>query len=344
MHQRSALKSLALVLAAGFMFTTLPTFAQQKKLVLRVADQLPQGHFLSKYGVKPWMEYVTNATNGEVQFEYYPAEQLGKAKDMLSIVQTGVADAAIVAPAYITDKMPLSAGLELPGLFGTSCQGSQALSKLAAPDAILGRQEYGPNGVRALFTVTYPPYKIASTKRKIESSKDMEGLKLRTLGGAMDLAVRRLKGVSVKMSSPDLFEAVTRGTVDGAMLSYGVTVNYNIPAKFVTVGPSMGSPIILFAVGENRWKQLPEHVKKAMTEAGVAVGTTLCAEVDKEEAGDLDKLRSKGVTVVRWSDAAMAEMDTVLADVGRDWATELDKRGKPASDVLKAVLQARDGR
>ncbi len=126
MHQRSALKSLALVLAAGFMFTTLPTFAQQKKLVLRVADQLPQGHFLSKYGVKPWMEYVTNATNGEVQFEYYPAEQLGKAKDMLSIVQTGVADAAIVAPAYITDKMPLSAGLELPGLFGTSCQGSHA--------------------------------------------------------------------------------------------------------------------------------------------------------------------------------------------------------------------------
>lgn len=58
-----------------------------------------------------------------------------------------------------------------------------------------GRKQFHSLGV----TSTYPPYKITPTKRKIERSKDMEGLKLRTLGGAMDLAVRRLKGVSVKM-------------------------------------------------------------------------------------------------------------------------------------------------
>ncbi len=317
--------------------------AQDKKLVLRVADQFPQGHFLPRYGIKPWMEQVTKATNGEVQFEYYPAEQLGKAKDLLSLVQTGVADAVLFAPSYASDKMPLTAALELPGMFATSCQGSQAMAKLARPDGILGQQEYTPNGVRVMFAAVYPPYQMVSAKRKIDSPKDVEGMKLRVLGGAMDMTVRRLKGVGMKMASPDAFEAISRGTLDGAIFSYGVTVNYNIPAKYATAGPGFGSAAAIFVVSENRWKQLPEHVKKAMTDAGVAAGASVCAGMEKEEAGDLEKLKAKGVTVVRWSGADKTEMDTVLADVARDWAAELDKRGKPGSDVLKAVRQARDG-
>ncbi len=344
MQQRSTLKPLALtILAAGLMSAALPGSAQDKKLVLRVADQFPQGHFLPRYGIKPWMEQVTKATNGEVQFEYYPAEQLGKAKDLLSLVQTGVADVVLFAPSYASDKMPLTAALELPGMFTTSCQGSQAMAKLARPDGILGQQEYAPNGVRVMFAAVYPPYQMVSAKRKIDSPKDVEGMKLRVLGGAMDLTVRRLKGVGMKMASPDAFEAISRGTLDGAIFSYGVTVNYNIPTKYATTGPGFGSAAAIFIVSENRWKQLPEHVKKAMTDAGVAAGASLCAGMDKEEASDLEKLKAKGVTVVRWSGADKTEMDTVLADVARDWAAELDKRGKPGSDVLKAVRQARDG-
>src|SRR3990167_6394737 len=89
MHRSLALKSLAAALVAVASLAPVPSAAQTKKLVLRVADQFPQGHFLPRYGIKPWMEQVTKASNGEVQFEYYPSEQLGKAKDLLSLVQTG---------------------------------------------------------------------------------------------------------------------------------------------------------------------------------------------------------------------------------------------------------------
>ena len=41
-----------------------PAMAQDKKLVLRVADQFPQGHFMLRYAIKPWMEQVTKATGG----------------------------------------------------------------------------------------------------------------------------------------------------------------------------------------------------------------------------------------------------------------------------------------
>lgn len=315
--------------------------AQEKKLVLRVADQFPQGHFLPRYGIKPWMEQVTKATNGEIQFEYYPAEQLGKAKDLLSVVQNGVADIVLFAPSYASDKMPLTAALELPGMFTSSCHGSQTFAKLARPEGILGRQEYALNGVRVLFAAVYPPYQLVSAKRKIDGPKDIEGMKLRVLGGAMELTVRRLKGVGVKMASPEAFEAISRGTLDGAIFSYGVTVNYNIPTKYVTAGPGFGSAAAVFIISESRWKQLPDHVKKAMTDAGVEAGASLCAGMDKEEASDLEKLKAKGVTVVRWAGAERTAMEAVLAEVARDWAAEVDKRGKPGSEVLKAVVDGR---
>jgi TRAP-type C4-dicarboxylate transport system substrate-binding protein len=334
---------LAAALAAATTLAAGPAGAQDKKLVLRVADQFPQGHFLPRYGIKPWMEQVTKATNGEVQFEYYPAEQLGKAKDLLSVVQNGVADVVLFAPSYASDKMPLTAALELPGMFTNSCQGSQTFTKLARPEGILGQQEYGPNGVRVLFAAVYPPYQMVSAKRKIDSPKDVEGMKLRILGGAMDLTIRRMKGVGVRMASPEAFEAISRGTLDGAIFSYGVTVNYNIPTKYVTSGPGFGSAAAIFIVNENRWKQFPENIKKAMTEAGVEAGANLCAGMDTEEAADLEKLKAKGVTVVRWTGADKTTMDALLADVARDWATEVDKRGRPGSDVLKAVREARDG-
>lgn len=341
MNRRNTSKAIvsALLIAVGA--ATQPAAAQDgKKLVLRVADQFPQGHFLPRYGIKPWMEQVTKATDGQVQFEYYPAEQLGKAKDLLSLVQSGVADVVLFAPSYASDKMPLTAALELPGMFTSSCQATFTHMKLAKEGAALA-QEYASNGVRVLFSAVYPPYQLVSAKRKIDSPKDIEGMKIRVLGGAMDLTVRKLKGVGVKMASPEAFEAITRGTLDGAIFSYGVTANYKLPAKYVTAGEGFGTAAAIFIVSENRWKQFPENVKKAMLEAGAEASRSACAGMDKEEASDFEKLQQSGVTPVRWSGQDKKELDAVLASVANEWATDLDKRGKPGSEVLKAVLEAR---
>ena len=61
------------------------------------------------------MEEVKKRTNGAVSFEHYRPQQLGKAADMLKLAQTGVADIGYVAPAYVTDKMPVSEVAMLPG-------------------------------------------------------------------------------------------------------------------------------------------------------------------------------------------------------------------------------------
>ena len=80
-----------LVLAGALAVAASPAVAQEK-ITLRLAESLPQGHVIHELVAKPFMELVTKATNGQVVFQHYPAEQLGKAKDMAQLTVAGVAD------------------------------------------------------------------------------------------------------------------------------------------------------------------------------------------------------------------------------------------------------------
>ena len=58
--------------------------AAAEPLKLRVADSFPASHWISVHVTRHMMQRVTELTNKQVAFEYYPAE-LGKAKDLLSL-------------------------------------------------------------------------------------------------------------------------------------------------------------------------------------------------------------------------------------------------------------------
>src|SRR3954468_11228769 len=174
-----------LFMFAGLIGSTV--FAQAADPVrLRVADSFPKGHFILKLIVEPWMEEVKKRTNDAVTFEHYPAQQLGKAADMLKLTQTGVADIGYTAPGYISDKMPVSEVAMLPGAFAHSCQGTLAYWKLARK-GIIAEQDYAGNNIRLLLMVSLPQYRIFTIKQPVRQVADVTGLKLRSTGGAQDL-------------------------------------------------------------------------------------------------------------------------------------------------------------
>ena len=136
-------------------------------ITLRVADSFPKGHYLVKLVLEPWMEEVKKRTNNAVTFEHYPAQQLGKAADMLKLTQTGVADIGYVAPAYVSDKMPVSEVAMLPGAFEHSCQGTLAYWKLAR-NGVIAQQDYAGNNIRLLLAVSLPQYRIFTVKQAVK--------------------------------------------------------------------------------------------------------------------------------------------------------------------------------
>ena len=313
---------------------------QDNKIVLRVADSFPANHYVVDYATRFWMDSVTKATGGTVTFEYFPSEQLGKAKDLLALAQSGVTDIAYVAPSFVSDKMPLSAVGELPGGFSSSCAGARAFWKLVK-DGLLAQKEFQPNGVRAVFAVVLPPYQVF-TKTKLESARNLEGLKIYTAGGAKELAVRKLKAVPVKMATPEVFESLSRGTIDGVLFPFASLFPYNVHTlvKYGTVGESFGSFAATYVISEARYRQFPASVQKAMADASEATVNRACALIDKDLETQIERAKQSGITLVQFPASDRKDVDTAMGSIGKEWADGLDKRGKAGSEVLKAFQDA----
>jgi len=315
--------------------------AQQTKL--RVADSFPTTHWISVNITKHMMDRVSEMTNKAVEFEYYPAEQLGKAKDLLSLANSGVADIAYVAPAFVGEKMPLSVvgELPLPTNTGSACPLTMAYWKIAQPGGVLDKREFAPNGVRLLFTIVLPPYQI-TTKPKFDNLKDISGMKVRTTGAPKELALRKLGAVPVQIPSPEINEAMSRGTVDGALMPIGSIPSYGLETvvRFFTVGENFGSFVANYVISERKWKTLSPAVQKAFTDLGPELSKRACEMADREEEANVKKLQQAGASIVSLNAADKAALRDMQGSVGTTWAEGLDKRGKPGTEILKAFTGA----
>ena len=90
----------------------------KEKITLKFAVSQPETHNHNQEVFKPFMEKVTELTDGQVEFEFYPAEQLGKVEDLLDLASDGVADIAYYYPSYHPSQMPImSTLLQMPGMY-----------------------------------------------------------------------------------------------------------------------------------------------------------------------------------------------------------------------------------
>lgn len=304
---------------------------------IKFAMAVPPTHFTAVAGGKFFMDRATELSKGRIKFEWYPAEQLGKAKDMLALVQTGVADMADVVPGYVPDKLPLSGVAELPGQIHDSCDGTKTFYALTRPGKFLAKKEYDAQKVHVLMAAPLVPYKIFTTKKELDKPDDIKGLKLRSAGGASDITMSQLGAVSVRLAGPDIHEALSRGTIDGAMYPYLSLKSFDLidTIKFATEDVRVGSVATTFVFSQARWQTLPPDIRAILDQAGMEAGMNYCHYMDTQEAAEKKELSSK-IKSVRPSDAVLKDWEAQLGKVKLEWAKRLDARHKPGTDALKA--------
>jgi len=317
--------------------------AEEPVLTLRLADSLPAGHIIHESVTKPFMEAVEKRTGGKVVISHFPAEQLGKAKDMLRLTQSGVVDIGYIVPSYASDKMPLTAVAELPGGFHNACHATAAYWALTRDGQFLAEKEFAPNGIRPLITFVLPTYQILlSTRKPINSLADLEGLKIRTAGGALDLMVRSIKAVPIRLSPPEIYESMSRGTLDGAMIGYQSAASYDLIGlvKTGTLNEPLSSVVITYSISNAKWKALPQSVRDVLAEEGERITRESCAKFAQAEERAIALAKDKGVKLIEFSSEDAKTMTSVFETVNRDWASGLDGRGKPGTEALKVWQDA----
>ncbi|MFC4271268.1 C4-dicarboxylate ABC transporter [Sneathiella chungangensis] len=331
------------VLGTGFLGCLASSAAiAEDKVIFKVADIFPTTHYILLEGTQKWMDKAVELSNGRIEFQYFPAQQLGKAKDIMSLTSAGVADIGVIIPAYVPEKLPLSAAGELPGMFNTACSGSQALADLTKPGGILYEQEFKPQGFHVLYTNMLAPYTVMTSEKELNSYKDLAGLKLYASGDAKHETLTKLGATPIRLSGPEIFEAVQRGTLDGAMLAYIGLPPYSLDElmKYGLTGVNLGSTTVTYGMTSKKWNSLDKEIQDALTEAAAFAGNALCSYSDRMNSEALEALKGGGAKIHVIEGEEAAALNKELEPVITNWTSVLEERGKPAKEVIEQFRSA----
>lgn len=328
-----------LVLGTAMAGIGMPARAQE--LTLKVADSFPPKHNIATTGTKWWMDRVTELTGGKVKFQYFGAEQLGKLKDMLTLLQSGATDIAYTPPTFFEGKMPLSSVHSLPNLFDSSYVGGLAYDDTIRHTAIL-KEDYQRNGIAPLWGTMTSTYNIFTRNKPIRSVADLKGMKLRSAGSYQDDAVRMLGAVPVAVPSPEAYQAMQLGTVDGAIFPTSAAQSYRLQevSKYFTMGFNITVFYAPYSVNMRVWDRLPADVKDAFNKANDEVNRRMGKYFDDSNQELLDFYAKSGVEIIKLPDAEQAKVRELLEPLYAKWVADMKAKNLPGAEVLKYFREA----
>lgn len=305
------------------------------KITLKVANYLPATAPYSTEGVEAWMERAEELTEGKVEFDYYPGEQLGKSTDHYQLVKDGVADISFFVPAYNSDLFPLADMLSgIPLLSTSAYSGTMAFKDLLDEEESSAHQEFIKNGIRPIFANVTPSYEFWSVKNEIRVPEDMKGMKVRVPGGPISDAIEFMGGIPTTVPSNETFEALDKGIVDStlnhplAAKTYGVDEVADFGSNF-----NYNANILPLAINEDVFQGLPDDVKDGIMQAGEEVNIEL-AEWQDEASGKMAEEFSDKFTITESTKEELDEWEKVNKEFKEQWIKEQESKDIPYRETL----------
>lgn len=302
--------------------------------VIRLADSYSPKHPFGKFGASTFKEA---AEERGFRVDYFPAGQMGSPQDLATLVGSGVVTVAPASAAYLEDQFPLSSVSDLPNMTTDACVAANAMMDLLSEGGLLYEEEYQPMGMRPLWISIIPNYEILTANRKVTTPDDLDGLIIRSSGGAFDVTMAATGAAAVSMPAGETYEALARNTVDGTVMPFLSTVPYRLDevARYSTDGLNLGSVGIPYVVSEEVWDDLTPEQQQAMEEAGAEANDTLCKALNTLHDEGRDFLRDHGVTLTEVNLSPDGPWGQMTAPVRQRWADSLDQIGLPGSQVLR---------
>ncbi|WP_095589489.1 TRAP transporter substrate-binding protein [Actibacterium ureilyticum] len=305
-------------------------------------------HFLSpaanahKLMLQGWADDVTEASDGRIKVEIFPAMSMGgKPGELYSQVRDGTADIVWTLLGYTPGVFPRTEVFELPTVHrGSAAATTQALNAsfdLLADDF---------KDIKVLFLHTHDGNLIHSATKPVETLDDVAGMKLRTPGRTGAWVIEGMGAEPVAMPVPALPEAMSKGVVDGALTTYEIVPALKLQEldKYVTElpdGDRFGTAVFMLAMNKDTYAGLDDELKAVIDAHAL---TNVSAEIGQmwegfEQSG-LDALAGKGITPTVVSAEEGAKFEAMNQAVVDRWIEDVTAQGIDGAALVDAARAA----
>ena len=326
MHRVSKIAAFAVVCFVGAVFAM--TSRPHAEVTLTMNHQFPAVAAGSK--VDQWFaDEVERRTGGEVKIKIFWSEGVAKAKEALSLLQSGALDMAAMSPGYFPAQLPLHAAPNSLPMAMESVDQANTLMKRLMEEVPGFREEAEANNVRILFFHHLNPYVLVS-RQPITSVGDMEGQKMRTWGKDMPRMVEAVGGTPVTLMLPEIYEGLSRGVVDAAPFAVDLVVNYRLyeVAKNISDITLWEGPAWAVWISDSAWNKLTPEQREIMQEVAEEAWERDRAMVKRAEAEARQTLKEKGVQFHEFPADEQAKWRAANPDFFADWVAEMERIGK----------------
>lgn len=323
---RNTLKALMLVMVVSISVTALLvswSYAGNPDVSLRYAGDLPVGNHLTR-AQERFAKRVDEISNGRVKIAVYPSGQLFTVKEYPRVVPSGALDMAQCAFDKWSGLVPVTSVLSLPYLFDSwdhiwrfvDSEGGKIMEK-----------EMEKVGVKLLFWLEDATIGFVA-KKPLHKLEDFKGMRIRAYDETSSWAIKELGGSPTFMSGGEVYMALQRGTVDGALSSLTSFVD----RKYYEVTEYFTETVFVFTmylsmINQQKWNELPTDVQKMLLAAGKETQEWHRKEIRKVEESSQKILRQKmkaytlpQAEAERWRKACEPVFDKYterVGDIGR---------------------------
>lgn len=304
-------KALAIGAVAGLLAS--PALAQQHWTMTTV---WPASLELIEIDRK-FVEIANALTTGDLEIELFDGGTLVPAGEVFGAVESGTIEAGADWPGYWAGRDTAFSPL------------STHASLFNAVDYVNWIQQWGGfelyNEVYGQFGMVYLPYGVTNnesgfrTNRPVNTTSDLEGMRLRLSGLEQGRLLTELGGSQVSMAGGEIYQALERGVIDGAEFS---TPNVDwsggfqqVTSHWATPGWHQSSSIFGVMISQAAWDALSEETQERLRIAADATMLWSLAFTERRANDAYLQFQEAGTTITRMDDETLETIQTMANEI-----------------------------
>lgn len=297
----------------------LSTGAMADPLTLNYNQWFPSGHWSQAQGLYTWFDEIEKVTEGRVKIQA-SAKPLAPPNRNYQAVIDGVADVAWGPHGYTPGVFPLSEMVELPFITKDAGISSKAYWRL-------WKEYLEPTGMQS-DVVTLAMHvtaggNISMREDPITDMAGLKGAKLRVPTPVVGRVLQEVGAVPVSGSLGELREMLSRGIVDGTVISDELVTGFKVDddihsVTYIPGGIFSNSAFVI--INKAKWALIsPEDQAAILAISGEALSQKMGALWHEND------LLARAAFKERLGDKYAVATDAFLADLGAAFSAEQGK-------------------
>ncbi|WP_085993054.1 TRAP transporter substrate-binding protein [Oceanobacillus senegalensis] len=240
-------------------------------------------------------ELVNERTDGRVEVDVYFSGQLASADQTLDALKSGTIDMA-GAGSYWGETIATNDFPWLPFAFYGPNHMSHVLNETEIGEIYEGNLE--EQGVKVLMYWPSGNEGIIS-KEPVKSIEDMSGKTFRLGSGIWAKWYEEMGAAPANISGGEQYEALMRGTIDGAMYPFYALDTHNLHevADHITVPGVLDPVLVATYINLDKWNSLPEDIQQTIEEVSKEMEELAFENSVKMDEAALELAQEHGVEI-----------------------------------------------